>query len=562
MPAPKLSAFPEIEISLADKLKKAWTPIAADIEKRIVEACEAGDEAAAVAVLNDLTAEKMVEKLNGYIKLQLSNALLLGSSWVDGLETSIYVKDKKLPPIFYSAKKQFENMIVVNMIEQVRKTASKVIANYFDLKSQAAVLKQELADATLVMFNDARALRLKKADDEMSKLASALNAAVDGNGKGLIDVGANLTTSRLVSYGFLSQASAVGETTYQITEVLDEKICPFCEMMHGKKFEVDPAMTKMETILQEEDPEALKALAPWPKITKENMKTYKGMSNDTLKNNGWDVPPYHPLCRGTLVVAGSVAGLDEPDEPTEDFELPVYDKPDPGTVVQPNVTGLSDAGDKIKNLLSPELKDQIEQGKLNGLMGGPEAQKQYLTTTLNIDPDDYDKAMELIQGHTRDATQVLADGEILQHIEADDAIGKALKKLSDFEDQVYRTYEDSAPARIARDMETSKNNMKKAWTNGWGKASTYDNWEEQWASEEEYKFVYKKQLFYRKGDADKGIISTTRNSKGAKSGAAYFKPDHKWTYDELYEMGYRLISGYSWQPGYFSEAEVIWAKLH
>jgi hypothetical protein len=53
-------------------------------------------------------------------------------------------------------------------------------------------------------------------------LADQLNAAVLGTGKGLIHIAGNLTTLRLVSYGFLAQAKELLIDIYQVSEVRDD----------------------------------------------------------------------------------------------------------------------------------------------------------------------------------------------------------------------------------------------------------------------------------------------------------------------------------------------------
>ena len=66
-----------------------------------------------------------------------------------------------------------------------------------------------------------------------------LNDAVVNGGKVAADLGAQLTTSRLVSLGFLSEAQKLGVSKYQVDEVLDDRTCPVCEYMNGKTFDVD-----------------------------------------------------------------------------------------------------------------------------------------------------------------------------------------------------------------------------------------------------------------------------------------------------------------------------------
>jgi hypothetical protein len=53
-------------------------------------------------------------------------------------------------------------------------------------------------------------VRAFKAGDPCASLADAMNAVVMDTGRVMTDAASNLTTSRLVSYGFLSQAQAQG----------------------------------------------------------------------------------------------------------------------------------------------------------------------------------------------------------------------------------------------------------------------------------------------------------------------------------------------------------------
>ena len=54
--------------------------------------------------------------------------------------------------------------------------------------------------------------------------------------------GTQMTTSRLITLGFLSQAETGGTKTYQIDKVLDDKTRPVCQYMNGKTFQVEPGM--------------------------------------------------------------------------------------------------------------------------------------------------------------------------------------------------------------------------------------------------------------------------------------------------------------------------------
>ena len=129
---------------------------------------------------------------------------------------------------------------------------------------------------------------------------------VRGTGKGLIHVAGNLSTSRLVSYGFLAQAQELLIDTYQVSEVLDRRICPVCETLHGKEFQVLRERARLGQLLQLQDPDELETAAPWPKQDPGSVKRRGALSEAEIQANGWGSPPYHPLCRGQLIPTGTV----------------------------------------------------------------------------------------------------------------------------------------------------------------------------------------------------------------------------------------------------------------
>jgi hypothetical protein len=103
--------------------------------------------------------------------------------------------------------------------------------------------------------------------------------------------------------------SPSGIVAYQVTEILDEVICPVCEVMHGKSFEVAREHAKLEQVLRLRDPEALKSVAPWPKQGRPvgQGAALKLRSRDPGARLG--SPPYHPLWRGQLVPIGKVGEI-------------------------------------------------------------------------------------------------------------------------------------------------------------------------------------------------------------------------------------------------------------
>ena len=138
-------------------------------------------------------------------------------------------------------------------------------------------------------------------------LADRLNEAVLGDGQALIDMGANLTTSRLVSLGFLAEAGTTGVGSYQVNELLDAKTCRVCQYMHGKTFPIQSEQDRLMQSLSAQDPHDAASTMPWPGQSKDDLADLYSMSNEELQAAGYGSPPYHPGCRGILVMTGSVA---------------------------------------------------------------------------------------------------------------------------------------------------------------------------------------------------------------------------------------------------------------
>ena len=158
-----------------------------------------------------------------------------------------------------------------------------------------------------------------KADES---LADQLNAVIQKGAKPPIDLAASLTTSRLVTLGFLTQAQQDGHTKYQVDEVLDDKTCPVCMEMNGTVFDVGQQYDRTLQALGAGDPADLASIAPWP-----DLEGVQGVDPAELQSNGYGAPPYHPGCRGMLSVvdddtAGTALGdlFDgaEPDAVAED----------------------------------------------------------------------------------------------------------------------------------------------------------------------------------------------------------------------------------------------------
>lgn len=147
--------------------------------------------------------------------------------------------------------------------------------------------------------------KIEKAEERLLKPFQTFAS----EGRGLLQLVSQLHTSRLSAFGFCAEAEVMEVQDYQITEQLDNRICPVCEMMHGKVFRVDAARNALISIITEKNPDNLRSMQPWPKQTKANLEKMSRMSAQDFIDANWHIPPYHPWCRGLLVPVGKAPKL-------------------------------------------------------------------------------------------------------------------------------------------------------------------------------------------------------------------------------------------------------------
>ena len=249
---------------------------------------------------------------------------------------------------------------------------------------------------------------VKKAENTNWDLVGKLNDAVKNGGKVAADLGAQLTTSRLITLGFLSQAQKMGADLYQVDEVLDDRTCPVCLYMNGKTFRVANQFARTVMALKASDPAALKSIAPWPGQGEDDLDMLYAQSPDELQLNGLGAPPYHPNCRGMLALVGTVEEsiplggpaatiMDEPDDVTPD------DRPDePASLTDQMESGVADAegvAEADASATEAEPEDGWSDDKIETLRDaidqlGDETIKN--TAMQLLDQGDYDAALDVL----------------------------------------------------------------------------------------------------------------------------------------------------------------------
>ena len=281
-------AFLAIESSMVKALTSGWAQPVSDLVPELHRLLAQGKWAAADQLIDTLSLAGAVDNARERIEELAVAALLFGAHHVSGdvSATSFATGKKAIPAGVQQAISQLDISLKYMTAERTRAALHALVA---DLERQG---KQRIYKAEAWL-----------ADSELS-LADRLNAAVL-EGKALVDINASLTTSRLISLGFQSECTVQNVTTYKISEVLDSKTCPVCAFMNGKTFDVASEYSKLMTVLGTTDPNELRGLAPWPGSSASSMQALGSMSSPSLQAAGFGSPPYHPRCRGILVMAGT-----------------------------------------------------------------------------------------------------------------------------------------------------------------------------------------------------------------------------------------------------------------
>lgn len=282
---------------------------------------------AARDILNGLDVTQELFQLDGFLNTKFIQAALFGSSQIVEPENSVLIEQPHLTDLFPNMVTQFRE-IINGGIKVVRDTGHKFIRAQEEDAADVVV-----GDGIIKSWGGHVHTPVEVFKNEFTGL---FNQALDGNVNALVSMSANLTTSRLISYGFLSEAVTNGIQQYEVSEVLDTRTCPVCELMHGTVFDVETALSRVTEILNITDPAQLKARAPFPSQSATSLAELRLLSADELASRGLDTPPYHPLCRGIVVEVGRQIGtVEETIRPVRPGQI--VQGPKGPTIIQPPV---------------------------------------------------------------------------------------------------------------------------------------------------------------------------------------------------------------------------------
>ncbi len=288
--AVKVEAYLDLEASLEAIVQPRWNRIQRRIIPQIEKAIEAHDLNKVAEIVDTINTSLLYRGKLKEINTLLKTGLVFGGALINGtaldLEVILNPVALEMPDI---ATNQYQIQLDQAMIT-VRKRFLQLA-----VKLEARLTFEEQQEAE---FNKGDSVNVQKINP--INLRNALTTGAGNIGSGMIGVASSLQMSRMAQYGFVAEASSRGITHYIVNEQLDSRICPVCRRMHGKRFEVAPALAKLDTQIRITDPTDLKILAPFPKQSKQGIKDLTEMTPEQMRAKGWDTPPYHPRCRGLL----------------------------------------------------------------------------------------------------------------------------------------------------------------------------------------------------------------------------------------------------------------------
>lgn len=314
-------ALIDLEIAAQRSLSKAMRPSADKLGAAVRAAIKCKSEAKLNAALR---AYDPSAGLRGnqplYEQLALS-AAIYGASRVESPRDTLFAQGRGHKPVL----KAVDNLLAscsMSAKEHMKRICTEVLAKGAPKPKRSTVTKSALClccppESPSTRDHITKGTVWLPHDADLDAYADALNEATLGGHRIMTTVYANLTTTRMASYGFLTQAREKGIKTYQVSAELDARTCPVCVYMNGKSFSVEPALTHLDAVLRETNPEALKTLAPWHGQDRASLERLYTYTPEELVRQRMMTPPFHPGCRCILVRTGSVESTIAPSTPAE-----------------------------------------------------------------------------------------------------------------------------------------------------------------------------------------------------------------------------------------------------
>lgn len=293
-----LHDYVPLEEGMAQWLYSLWERAVRPLMPAIEKAVVAQDADTAYRLLSSIDVQSISLDARKGIENGVLAQLTFGAMLAAQSSKVLYIEEK-LPPVTGAVFQTY-----VRMLEDIQTRAIRGVEVILNAPQEAS--KADTGPEDCGHYHSPPPTPLLLLKSRKLTAAAKLNAVVMGQAKSAIEAGANLSTSRLVGLGFLSQQLKMGIDVYQITAQLDGRVCPSCRVMHGKVFSTGVAHQQLLSILSTSDPDALKQMAPFPGTSKAAIANLRKMTPAALQRSGMATPPFHPGCRCRQVKVGTV----------------------------------------------------------------------------------------------------------------------------------------------------------------------------------------------------------------------------------------------------------------
>lgn len=109
----------------------------------------------------------------------------------------------------------------------------------------------------------------------------------------------NTAVNKIRTFANINYMHQANVKKYKVVEVMDRITCPHCKAMDGRVFEVKLAREKIENIIVGSVENSI-SLSPF--ATTIDASVLENMSDKELQSQNIDTTPFHPNCRGRVVV--------------------------------------------------------------------------------------------------------------------------------------------------------------------------------------------------------------------------------------------------------------------
>ncbi|WYC17973.1 putative head morphogenesis protein [Vibrio phage vB_VneS_J26] len=283
----------EVLYTLGSELSRVYLASIGDFTDELEAFVNRGDLEGAREHVRALTLKPLYDTNRDRIERYNMIAFKFGSQMIN--QTPQGVRAGIIPSIVSAATEQ-TGMMLIDLADTIKKR----------LLGQLERLDESL-------INAGQKAEVDPNQRILDQFKTKLKNTARGGGSSLVDLVSSLNTTRLVSYGFLNEATLTGITAYRYNSLMDVRTTEFCRHLNNRVFPIQNQLERLDTELRINDSQQLKNFAPFPRW--DQIDEFKSLSTQELIDRGWAYPPLHFYCRSVIeYVEGEiqVGGLEIP----------------------------------------------------------------------------------------------------------------------------------------------------------------------------------------------------------------------------------------------------------